>query len=89
MTYLPLAIPKLDHDSLREILSSFSTTVRDKSYSPPLTGNWQPVFSTPRKDFCTSTSSITRQPCLSACSKTLPMDSYIQNELASQFLAQF
>jgi hypothetical protein len=73
---LPLATPNLDHDALRNILSPYTTTMRDQGYSPPPIGNWQLVFYTPRKEVCTSTSSVTRQPRLSSCSETLPIDSY-------------
>jgi hypothetical protein len=75
---LPLATPELDHDALREILSLCSMTVRDEGYSPPPTGNWKLVFSTPSKEVCMSTSSVTRQPHLSSCSQTLPMASFSQ-----------
>jgi hypothetical protein len=69
---LPLATPELDHDALREILYLCSMTVRDEGYSPPPTGSWKSVFSTPSKEICTSTSSVTRRPHLSSCSETLP-----------------
>jgi hypothetical protein len=85
LTDLPLATPELYHDALREIISPCSTTVRDEGYSPLPTGAWQLVFSTPSKEVCTSTSSVTHRPRLSACSETLPMASYSQNELASKF----
>jgi hypothetical protein len=52
---------ELEHGSLIETLSPCSTTVRDKGYSPPPTRTWQLVFSAPRKEVCTSTSSVTRQ----------------------------
>jgi hypothetical protein len=52
--------------------------VRDEGYSPPPTRNRPPVFPTPRKEVYTSTSSVTRQPRLSSCSQTLPMDSFSQ-----------
>jgi hypothetical protein len=68
---LPLATPELDHDALREILSLCSTTVRDEGYSPSPTETGCLVFSTPSKEVCMSTSSVTRQPRLSACSETL------------------
>jgi hypothetical protein len=68
---LPLATPELDHDALRETLSSYSTTVRDKGYSPPPTKSWQRVFSVPSKEVCPSTSTVTRQPRLSACNENL------------------
>jgi hypothetical protein len=88
MMDLPLVTLELDHDALREIIYPFSMTVRDRGYSPPPTGSWKLVFSTPSKEVCVSTSSVTRQPRLSACSKTLPMDSYSQNELASHIFSQ-
>jgi hypothetical protein len=50
LTDLPLATPKIDHDSLRDILSPFSTTVRDRGFSPPPTGNWQPIVLYSKKE---------------------------------------
>jgi hypothetical protein len=82
---LPLATPELDHDALRETLSSCSMTVRDEGYSPPPTGSWKPVFFVPSKEVCTSNSIVTYQPCLSSCKKNLLMASCAQNELISLF----
>jgi hypothetical protein len=81
---LSLATPELDHGALREIISPYSTTIRDEGYSPPPTGTWQLVFSTPSKEVCTSTFSVTHQPHLSSCSQTLPMSSYRHIELNAQ-----
>jgi hypothetical protein len=78
---LPLATPELDHDALRETLSPCSMTVRDKGYSPPPTGSWQPVFSIPSKEVCVSTSTVTRQPRLSACSEN-PAHGFLQPKRA-------
>jgi hypothetical protein len=90
MTNLPLATPELDHDSLREILSLFSTTVRDKGYSPPPIGTGCLIFSIMSKESCTSTSSVTHQPHLLSCSQTMSMDSSIQNNITAQlFLSTF
>jgi hypothetical protein len=85
---LSLATPELDHDALRDILSPFSTTVRDEGYSHPPTKSWQPDFSTPSKEVYASTSSVTHQPGLSSYRETLPMTSYSQNKLASQLFSQ-
>jgi hypothetical protein len=68
---LPLATPKLDHDALRETLSSSSATGRDGDYSPPPMGSWQWVFSVPSKEVCLSTSTVTRQPHLLDCNENL------------------
>jgi hypothetical protein len=67
-----LATPELDHDALREILSLFSTTVRDEGYSPSPTETGYLVLSSPRKEVYTSTSSVTRRPRLSSCSEPCP-----------------
>jgi hypothetical protein len=82
---LPLATLELDHDALRENLSSFSVSVRDGGYSPPPTGSWQPIFFLPRKAVCTSTSTVTRQHFYHLLTKTMPSFSYAQNDLISQF----
>jgi hypothetical protein len=86
--YLPLSTLELDHDSLREILSPCSTIVRDGGYSPPPTRSWQMDSSTPSKEFFMRNFLFTRQPRLSSCRDTLPMDSYSQNKLASHLFSQ-
>jgi hypothetical protein len=48
--------PELDHDALREIISPCFTIVRDEGYSPLPIRSWKPVFSTPSKEICMSTS---------------------------------
>jgi hypothetical protein len=74
---LPLATPELDHDALREILSPCFTTVRDEGYSPHPTGPWQPDSSTPSKEVCAGTSSVTCQPRLSTCNEN-PAHGFLQ-----------
>jgi hypothetical protein len=68
---LSMATPKLDHDALRENISSYSKTVRDEGYSPPPTKSWQRVFSVPIKEVCPSTSTVTHHPFLSSHNENL------------------
>jgi hypothetical protein len=69
------------------IKTLLSTTVKDEGYSPSPTEIGQLVFSAPSKEVCMNTSSVTRQPRLSACRETLPQASYIQNKLSSHLFS--
>jgi hypothetical protein len=75
---LPPATPELDHDSLRETLSSCSTTVRDRGYSPPPTwdlGNRLSLYQARRSARVPSQS--LRQPRLLACNEN-PANRFLQ-----------
>jgi len=85
---LPLVIPELDHDALRDNFSFRLSNNQGRRLFPSSHRILAMCFSIPSKEACLSTSSVTQHPHLSACIITLLATSCNQNTFICQFFLE-